>query len=307
YGGDRATLAAAREALGRPARVGAGPTRFCALAAALAVRSRRALVLDGKEAQRWLAQRPIGLLGFRAETEALLEPLERLGVRTLGELARLSRPALADRFGRAGVLAHRLACGEDEPLRPRRAQERRCAWASGASGPWRASSGRCWMRRGPFARCACARRSPRCAPPRGWMRRCGRCAWISTLACPSGGSCWRRSRIDEGSPEPAAPGPGAHGGRGSAGGSGRPHGRAGARVLDGGRPLVDRTAAAAPLLGGPEHERTQHGRVSRSRRERFRGLVHPGAVRRERGRHTALRGAALSFGLLVPGRRLAAG
>jgi len=124
YGGDRAMLAAAREALGRPARVGAGPTRFCALAAALAVRSRRALVLDGKEAQRWLAQRPIGLLGFRAETEALLEPLERLGVRTLGELARLSRPALADRFGRAGVLAHRLACGEDEPLRPRRAQER---------------------------------------------------------------------------------------------------------------------------------------------------------------------------------------
>src|SRR5436309_3197808 len=108
----------------RHARIGAGPTRFCALAAALAVRSRRALVLDGADAQRWLAQRPIGLLGFRAETEALLEPLERLGVRTLGELARLSRPALADRFGRAGVLAHRLACGDDDPLRPRRVQER---------------------------------------------------------------------------------------------------------------------------------------------------------------------------------------
>src|SRR5207302_8836087 len=104
--------------------VGVGPTRFCALAAALAVRSRRSLVLEGKDARRWLAQRPVGLLGFRAETEALLEPLERLGVRTLGELARLERPALADRFGKAGVLAHRLACGEDEPLRPRRAQER---------------------------------------------------------------------------------------------------------------------------------------------------------------------------------------
>jgi protein ImuB len=124
YGGDRATLATARGALGRPTRVGAGPTRFCALAAALAVRSRRALVLDGKDAQRWLAHRPIGLLGFRAETEALLEPLQRLGVRTLGELARLSRGALADRFGRAGVLAHRLACGDDAPLRPRCAQER---------------------------------------------------------------------------------------------------------------------------------------------------------------------------------------
>jgi protein ImuB len=124
YGEDRVTIATARKALERPARVGAAPTRFCALAAALAVRSRRALVLDGKEAQRWLAHRPIALLGFRAETEALLEPLQRLGVRTLGELARLSRAALADRFGKAGVLAHRLACGEDEPLRPRRVQER---------------------------------------------------------------------------------------------------------------------------------------------------------------------------------------
>jgi protein ImuB len=124
YGDDGATIAAARRALGRPARVGAGPTRFHALAAAVAVRSRRALVLDGKDAQRWLARRPIGLLGFRAETEALLEPLDRLGVRTLGELQRLSRGALADRFGRAGVLAHRLACGDDDPPRPRRVRER---------------------------------------------------------------------------------------------------------------------------------------------------------------------------------------
>jgi protein ImuB len=123
YGSDSATIEAARRSLERPARVGAGPTRFCALAAALAVRSRRALVLEGKDAPRWLARQPIGLLGFRAETESLTEPLERLGVRTLGELERFSRAALADRFGSAGVLAHRLACGEDQPLRPRVAQE----------------------------------------------------------------------------------------------------------------------------------------------------------------------------------------
>ena len=104
--------------------MGAGPTRFCALAAALAVRSRRPLVLEGRDAQRWLAGRPVGLLGFRGETEALLEPLGRLGVRTLGELAKLGRPALADRFGAAGVLAHRLACGEDTPLQARRVEER---------------------------------------------------------------------------------------------------------------------------------------------------------------------------------------
>jgi protein ImuB len=108
----------------RQMRVGAGPTRFCALAAALAVRSRRPLALEGNEALRWLAGRPIELLGYRAETEQLLEPLVRLGVRTLGELARLGRPALADRFGEAGAFAHRLACGEDTPLQPRLLEER---------------------------------------------------------------------------------------------------------------------------------------------------------------------------------------
>jgi protein ImuB len=142
HGADTAVIAAAQRATGpsagaagaagaaglpcgdRHARMGAGPTRFCSLAAALAVRSRRALVLDGSDALRWLAGRPIELLGYRAETERLLEPLTRLGVRTLGELARLGRDELADRFGAPGVLAHRLACGEDAPLRPRLAQER---------------------------------------------------------------------------------------------------------------------------------------------------------------------------------------
>jgi protein ImuB len=123
HGTGEATIAAARSALGRPARIGAAPTRFCALAAALAVRSHRPLVMDGREALRWLAGRPVGLLGFREETAALIEPLSRLGVRTLGELAKLGRTALTDRFGAPGALAHRLACGEDGPLRVRRVEE----------------------------------------------------------------------------------------------------------------------------------------------------------------------------------------
>jgi protein ImuB len=137
HGSDAAVIAAGQRAAGplqgaagaadrrasAHARTGAGPTRFCSLAAALAVRSRRPLVLDGSDALRWLSGRPIELLGYRAETEQLLEPLTRLGVRTLGELARLGRSALADRFGAAGVFAHRLACGEDTSLRPRLAQE----------------------------------------------------------------------------------------------------------------------------------------------------------------------------------------
>jgi len=140
HGGDAAVIATVRQAIQgeegarsgharrsrgtRHVRIGAGPTRFCALAAALAVRSRRPLVLEGGEALRWLAGRPIELLAYRAETERLLEPLMRLGVRTLGELARLGRPALNDRFGEVGAFAHGLACGEDTPLRPRLVEER---------------------------------------------------------------------------------------------------------------------------------------------------------------------------------------
>ena len=124
HGTRAATIAAAQRALERPAHIGAGPTRFCALAAALAVRSSHPLALDGGEARRWLAGRPVGLLGFREDTAALIEPLSRLGVRTLGELATLGRAALTDRFGAPGALAHRLACGEDSPLRTRRVEER---------------------------------------------------------------------------------------------------------------------------------------------------------------------------------------
>ena len=52
-----------------------------------------------------------------------MEPLERLGIATLGELAALPRDAVADRFGLPGLHAHDLANGHDAPLRPRRAPE----------------------------------------------------------------------------------------------------------------------------------------------------------------------------------------
>ncbi len=120
-----ASVSGPRHAGGRFARVGAGPTRFCALAAARTVRSRRAVVVGerGEQARRYLATQPVRLLRFRAETAALVEPLSRLGVRTLGELAALARGAMADRFGAPGVLAHRLAGGEDTPLRVRQVED----------------------------------------------------------------------------------------------------------------------------------------------------------------------------------------
>jgi protein ImuB len=124
HGTGEATIAAARSALGRPARMGGAPTRFCALAAAMAMRSRRALLLEDRQARRWLAGRPVGLLGYRQETAMLVAPLHRLGVRTLGELVKLGRAPVTDRFGAAGALAYRLACMRDSPVRGRVLQER---------------------------------------------------------------------------------------------------------------------------------------------------------------------------------------
>jgi protein ImuB len=118
-GSDELVLAAARRALDRPARLAAAPTRFCALAGALATRPRRTLIIR-EGARAHLAPLPVALLRSRERTAPLVDSLERLGIATLGELAVFPRASLADRFGAAGVQAHRLACGEDDPPRPRR-------------------------------------------------------------------------------------------------------------------------------------------------------------------------------------------
>jgi protein ImuB len=109
-------VAAVRTALRLPARIGAGPSRFCALAGAVRARSRRAEIIAGAAG---LAAEPVTLLRRRPEVEPLVEPLSRLGIATLGQLAALERPVVADRFGRAGELAHDLANGRDDELRPR--------------------------------------------------------------------------------------------------------------------------------------------------------------------------------------------
>ncbi len=97
-------------------RIGQGPTRFCAFVAASGARVRRPGIVAGAAD---LARHEVALLRRRAETAALVEPLERLGIATLGDLAALPRASVADRFGRPGLLAHDLARGQDTPLRPR--------------------------------------------------------------------------------------------------------------------------------------------------------------------------------------------
>jgi protein ImuB len=114
-------VSAARRALGMPVRFGAAPSRFAAVAAATRARARRPLIVTGdrRQAAEFLASMPVALLRARPALGELPEALERLGVRTLGELARMAPAALADRFGTLGLLAHELASGGDGALRPR--------------------------------------------------------------------------------------------------------------------------------------------------------------------------------------------
>ena len=73
-------------------------------------------------APTWLRCRS-RLLRARPALAELPEALERLGVKTLGELAALPPAAVADRFGSAGLLARELATGGDVALAPRPAAE----------------------------------------------------------------------------------------------------------------------------------------------------------------------------------------
>jgi len=109
-------ITAVRAGLRLPARIGAGPSRFCALAGALRAGPRAAELVDGAAA---LHDEPVALLRTRPELAALVEPLERLGLTTMGSLTVVGRATLAERFGRLGERAHDLASGRDLPLAPR--------------------------------------------------------------------------------------------------------------------------------------------------------------------------------------------
>jgi protein ImuB len=124
HGGERGVIAAAGKALARRPRIGAGTTRFCALAAALQAHRRRARVISVREAKPFLASQPVGILRYRPETAPLVPALEQLGVLALGDLVKLGAGAVADRFGEPGSLARLLALGQDRPLQTRRMDDR---------------------------------------------------------------------------------------------------------------------------------------------------------------------------------------
>jgi protein ImuB len=141
YGTVERALRRARDAIGPPVRLGGGRTRLAAYAAAQRSRPRRApVIVPAAMTRSFLAPLPVSLLrerliryraapGREAEEAVrffavdLPDKLERLGVESLSQLAALPDAAIADRFGRLGLVALRMAKGSEEPLRPRRAPE----------------------------------------------------------------------------------------------------------------------------------------------------------------------------------------
>ena len=89
------------------------------------------LVVPPRQGRQFLASlsvvslaEPVSPLFSADSTEALLDVLWRLGIRTLGDLAALREADVLGRFGWPGLVAHRLACGlDDRPLQGEAAGE----------------------------------------------------------------------------------------------------------------------------------------------------------------------------------------
>ena len=111
HGGLWRLLSAVTAALPTGGRVGVGPGRFVAEAAALRARPGRPVEVGAEGARGFLAGIDIARLGLEQE---VADELAALGIRTAGDLAALPLPAVADRFGPGGIAAWRLARGEDE-------------------------------------------------------------------------------------------------------------------------------------------------------------------------------------------------
>ncbi len=108
HGGDGGLVEHVRAAVtgaGVPdVRIGVADGGFAARLAA-----RRDVIVAEGETPSFLAPWPVGALG----DDELADLLGRLGVRTLGSFAELPAASVLARFGREGLVGHRLAIGED--------------------------------------------------------------------------------------------------------------------------------------------------------------------------------------------------
>ena len=110
YGGLERALDRALAAVGSTwdPRAGAAERRFAAVAAASVARAGQVLVVSDDRVRDFLAPLPLDLLPLEAEEQ---QELRELGVRRLGDLARLPGGAVAERLGPEGRRAWRLAQG----------------------------------------------------------------------------------------------------------------------------------------------------------------------------------------------------
>ena len=220
-------IARARRAIDVPARLAAGPTRFCAYAAATRVRPRgrrrsrsgkrpragqrthETAIVKPRAMRPFLAPLPVELLRGRLEEGSKLPAtLERLGIRTLGRARRAAprrgrRPLRPRGPGGVGPRARRgrRGCARAPSANgSRRASTcRRRSPAPSSSARWRCWSTGCWpIAGGAGGRCAgCG--SPRGSPPAGaGASRC-RCARRARRAS---GCCWRSPPSSSSSPAP---------------------------------------------------------------------------------------------------------
>jgi protein ImuB len=102
---------------GGQALVGVADGPFAARWAAAGAEVGKPLVVE--DTLDFLSKLDLAALREGFEADELIDTFRWLGVTTLGDLARLPRDALATRFGNPGLLAHRLAAGEDRLVDPR--------------------------------------------------------------------------------------------------------------------------------------------------------------------------------------------
>lgn len=112
-GGLQPALRRALDAVGREwhPRIGAGTRRFTALAAASVAPPHRIVIVDDEECALFLEPLPLDLLSLTPERR---RELSELGIRRLGELARLPGASVADRLGAEAAEAWRIVTGADE-------------------------------------------------------------------------------------------------------------------------------------------------------------------------------------------------
>lgn len=100
-----------------PHLLGIADGPFAARWAAASARYGEPLVVE--DTPSFLARLDLGTLREAMGGDEMIETFRWLGIGTLGELAGLPRETLASRFGNPGLLAHRLATGEDRQVDPR--------------------------------------------------------------------------------------------------------------------------------------------------------------------------------------------